>query len=116
MNKRKTGQAYEQQAVRYLEGRGYTILERNYRCRAGEIDLIAKEGGYLVFIEVKFRADEKMGYGMESVDASKQRRICRVAGRYLLERRIPDGQLCRLDVVSFAGADITLLQDAFWCD
>lgn len=114
MNRRKIGQDYETQAVRYLEGRGYTVLERNYRCRAGEIDLVAEEGGYLVFIEVKYRRDAGKGCGAEAVGACKQRRICRAASYYLLQRRIDCGRPCRFDVVSFDGTEITVLQDAFW--
>ena len=55
MNKRKTGTAYEKKAAAYLKEKGYHILKRNYRCPLGEIDLIAEENGYLVFIEVKYR-------------------------------------------------------------
>ena len=61
MNRRKTGSRYEQKAVDYLERRGLTILERNYRCRSGEIDVIAEDERYLVFVEVKYRRDTKKG-------------------------------------------------------
>ena len=54
-NTRKTGQEYEAMAAKYLEEKGYGILERNYRCPYGEIDIIAKDGSYLVFVEVKYR-------------------------------------------------------------
>ena len=52
MNKRKTGTEYEELAARWLTGKGFEILEKNYRCRIGEIDLIARDGRYLVFVEV----------------------------------------------------------------
>ena len=52
MNKRKTGTEYEELAARWLTGKGFKILEKNYRCRIGEIDLIARDGRYLVFVEV----------------------------------------------------------------
>ncbi len=55
-NKRQTGAAYEEQAARFLLEQGYQILERNYRCRQGEIDVIARDGSYLVFVEVKYRS------------------------------------------------------------
>ena len=55
-SKRKTGAEYEQKAGAYLEGQGYEILEYNYRCRTGEIDIVARDGEYLVFCEVKYRA------------------------------------------------------------
>ncbi len=113
MNKHEIGCRYEERAARYLEEQGYQIAERNYRCRLGEIDLIARDGAYLVFVEVKYRADERSGYGLESVDGKKQRRIIRAASWYLYERHIRDGQPCRFDVVSFLGEEITLLRDAF---
>ena len=113
MNRHAIGNRYEQQAARYLEEQGYRILERNYRCKLGEIDLIAGEGGYLVFVEVKYRTDEHTGYGFESVDVKKQRRIARAASWYLYERHIREEQPCRFDVVSFLGEDVTLIRDAF---
>ena len=113
MNRRAMGSRYEERAADYLEGLGYRILERNYRCRQGEIDLIARQGRYLVFIEVKYRADSHAGYGMESVDARKQRRIVRAAKWYLYEKRIDPEQPCRFDVLAFLGDEATLIQDAF---
>ena len=113
MNKHAVGNRYEQQAARYLEEQGYRILERNYRCRLGEIDLVARNGAYLVFVEVKYRTDGHAGYGFESVDAKKQRRIVRAASWYLYERHIREEQPCRFDVVSFLGEDVTLIRDAF---
>lgn len=113
LNKRKTGTRYEQLAAQHLEEQGYQILERNYRCRQGEIDLVARDGKYLVFVEVKYRADGRAGYGMESVDPRKQRRIIRTAQWYLYEKHIWEDQACRFDVVSFLGEKITLIRDAF---
>ncbi len=112
MNKRSTGTAYEKKAQQYLRERGYRILASNYRCRAGEIDLVAEHGGYLVFIEVKYRADLHAGYGLEAVDGRKQRRILRAASWYLAQHGGYD-RPCRFDVVSFLGEEITLVQDAF---
>ena len=60
-NNRETGSRHELQAAAFLTDRGYVILEKNYRCRTGEIDLIAKDGGYLVFVEVKFRSSKGSG-------------------------------------------------------
>ena len=59
MNKRKTGQEQEVKAACFLKTQGYQILERNYRCKKGEIDLIAREGQYLVFVEVKYRSTNR---------------------------------------------------------
>ena len=61
MNRRKEGAYYENLVAEYLKTQGYEILEKNYRCRIGEIDLIAKEGETLVFVEVKYRRNDKMG-------------------------------------------------------
>ena len=61
-NKRMEGSRYEQLAARYLEQKGMDVLELNYRCRTGEIDIIARDGGYLVFVEVKYRKTKRAGY------------------------------------------------------
>lgn len=114
MNKRIIGTLYETKAAEYLERAGYHILERNYRCRMGEIDLIALHQGYLVFVEVKFRKDAYAGYGAEAVDWRKQKRIIAAARWYLMEKH--RGEIpCRFDVLSFLGEEIQLIQDAFWC-
>ena len=77
------GQRGEEQAARYLRLRGYRILERNYRCRFGEIDLIARRGRYLVFVEVKQRHDARFAEAREFVTAQKQARILAAAQQYL---------------------------------
>ena len=86
MNKRKTGQEQEVKAACFLKTQGYQILERNYRCKKGEIDLIAREGQYLVFVEVKYRSTNESGLPEEAVDLRKQRQISRVAAWYLTEK------------------------------
>ena len=78
------GTAYEKLAGVYLEQQGYEILEYNYRCRIGEIDIVARQGGYLVFVEVKYRADNAAGNPLEAVTAAKQRTISKVASYYCL--------------------------------
>ncbi len=113
LNKRYIGTKYEQEAAKYLENRGYRILARNYRCRQGEIDLIAAHEGYLVFVEVKFRSDARKGYGSEAVDVRKQRRIIRCAAWYMGREQIPENTPCRFDVLSFLGEQPTLIQNAF---
>lgn len=114
MNKRAVGAAYEAKAAKHLESLGYRILERNYRCRTGEIDLIAMHEGYLVFVEVKFRQDAHAGYGAEAVTWRKQQRIIRAAQWYLMEKRGGE-RPCRFDVVSFLGEEIQVIQNAFQC-
>lgn len=74
MNKRQIGTLYEEKAARCLQAAGYEILERNYRCRAGEIDLIAKDHDFLVFVEVKYRENASMGTPLEAVGKQNSRR------------------------------------------
>ncbi len=112
-NRRRTGAAYEEKAAEYLTALGYEILERNFRCRQGEIDLIAREGETLVFLEVKYRRTAVYGKPEEAVDALKQRTICRVADFYRMRRRIPEDRPCRFDVVAVLGEEITLYRNAF---
>ena len=113
MNTRKTGQHYEEIAVAYLKKQGYFILYQNYRCRYGEVDIIAKNDGYLVFIEVKYRKSVDGTEAFEAVDIRKQKRICGVARWYLMERRISEDTKCRFDVVGIQGKEITVFQNAF---
>lgn len=113
MNKRKVGALYEERAAVYLSRRGYRILERNYRCHLGEIDLVAFQEGYLVFIEVKYRRDGHLGEGVHAVDRRKQRRIIRTASWYLMEKGMGADVPCRFDVVSMTGDRVQLIQDAF---
>ena len=77
------GTAYEKLAGAYLEQQGYEILEYNYRCRMGEIDIVARQGGYLVFVEVKLRKDDTFAAAREFVDQRKQERIRKTALFYL---------------------------------
>lgn len=113
MNKRQLGSSRETEAASYLIRRGYQILERNYRIRQGEIDLIARDGNYLVFIEVKYRKNEGSGHPAEAVDARKQQRIRQAAEHYLYCRRCGEDTPCRFDVVSIIGDRITVIQNAF---
>lgn len=86
MNKRKIGDYYEELAVKYLVKAGYEILEKNYRNRYGEIDIIAREKEYICFCEVKFRTDVSYGAAAEAVDYYKQRKIVNVAKYYMMMR------------------------------
>lgn len=113
MNTRKTGEAYEEAAALYLKRQGIIILEKNYRSRGGEIDLVGRDGEYLVFFEVKYRRDSRMGYPAEAVGLEKQRRICRTARWYLYERRCPESIPIRFDVVAICGKSVNWYQNAF---
>ena len=113
MNKRQVGTQYESMAVQYLTEAGYHILERNFRCRTGEIDIIAKDGAYLVFVEVKYRASAACGAALEAVDYRKQQSILRVAQYYMVSHGYGTQTNCRFDVVAIQGTEITLIQNAF---
>lgn len=113
MNKHEIGSGYEEIAAAYLAEAGYTVIARNFSDRHGEIDIIAREGEYLVFIEVKFRRDGRMGEPAEAVDVTKQQRIRRTAQYYLYKYGICQEMACRFDVVSILGKEITLIRDAF---
>ncbi|MCD7957901.1 MAG: YraN family protein [Lachnospiraceae bacterium] len=114
MNKRAVGTRYEDLAAAYLKKLGYRILCHNYRCKAGEIDLVASQESYLVFIEVKYRSDESNGSATEAVDAKKQKRIIRAARWYLMERHLSEETPVRFDVVAFDGEEARVIKDAFW--
>lgn len=113
MNKREKGSYYEEKAAEYLRSRGYKILVRNFRCHMGEIDLVCREGRYLVFVEVKYRSSRGQGGAFMAVDARKQHKISQVAAYYLVKHRMPDTTPCRFDVVAIDGEQIHLLRNAF---
>lgn len=113
MNKKSIGFCYERKAAEYFISCGCNIIERNYRCRAGEIDLIVRDGSYLVFVEVKYRSTAVKGYGSEAVDVRKQSRIRKAAVCYMKEHHISLDHPCRFDVVSFLGDEISIVKDAF---
>ncbi len=103
MNNRTTGMKYETLAAGYLQEKGYRILVRNFRCRFGEIDIIAEDGGVLVFFEIKFRSSGQCGNPLEAVDVRKQRRISRAALYYYKENGYVKEQPCRFDVIGIEG-------------
>ncbi|MGI6007701.1 MAG: YraN family protein [Ruminococcus sp.] len=113
MNKRKLGKEYETAAKKILEKSGYMILEENYRCPRGEIDLIAMDNGELVFLEVKYRSSTGQGLPEEAVDLRKRKRISRTAQWYMMEKRISPDVPCRFDVVSVLRENIRIYKNAF---
>ena len=113
MNKRAVGSVYEQSAARFLKDKGYSILEMNFRCRFGEIDIIAKDGSVLVFAEVKYRASSGSGFPSEAVNYRKQSTICKVADRYMLKHGLYDNTPCRFDIISVLGDEIRHIENAF---
>ena len=113
MNKRSVGAYYEQIAAQYLQQKGYEILEQNYRCALGEIDLIARHEGYLVFVEVKYRSSTNKGYPQDAVNGAKQKRIYQTAAKYIAVHKLSYSIPYRFDVVSILGKEITLIPNAF---
>ncbi len=113
MNRRKTGTEWEKAASEYLQAQGMRIVERNFRCRQGEIDLVGYHQGYLVFVEVKYRRTDVKGSALEAVDGRKQRRICRAADYYRLRHGIGSDAAVRYDVVAVQDGRILWLRNAF---
>lgn len=111
-NKIERGASAEADAARLLAAAGYRIVERNFRCKAGELDIIARDGDVLVFVEVRSRADAAHGSATEMIRWGKQRRVARVAACYL-ELVEPVFDQCRFDIVAITGGEAILLKDAF---
>ena len=111
MNRR--GEAAESLAAEFLRAHGLAISQRNYRCRFGEIDLIARDGATLVFVEVRQRRSETYGGAAESLTAAKRARLVAAARHYLARHRsVPP---CRFDAVLIRGEPprIEWIRDAF---
>ncbi len=112
-NKRTTGSHYEQQVAAFLQQQGYELIEKNFRCRSGEIDLIARDGRYLVFIEVRYRSSGHAGSALESIDAKKAAQVRRIAQIYLYQKQYPEDTPVRFDAAGVDGAHITYIKNAF---
>ncbi|RMD78060.1 MAG: YraN family protein [Gammaproteobacteria bacterium] len=115
MDRRALGRRMEEEALRHLLARGLSLLARNWRCRAGEVDLVLQEGEAVVFVEVRYRSGSAFGGGAASVDPLKRRRL-RAAALHYLQRRAP-GAPARFDVVELRGdparPQIRWIRDAF---
>lgn len=109
---RSCGMYYENLAAEYLKQKGFQILHRNFCSQVGEIDLVARQNGYLVFVEVKYRRRGGV-HPLEAVDIRKQRRICRTADYYCLRYGYQENTPCRFDVVGISGDEIIHVEDAF---
>ncbi len=115
MDSKNLGQIGEDIASAYLEGQGYEILERNFRSSIGEIDIIAKDGETLIFIEVKTKSNKDFGLPQEMVTSKKQHKLIKVAYSYLKEKNLEDIPW-RIDVVAITknknGNQIELIRNA----
>jgi len=98
MNNIELGRWGERQARLYLENKGYTIIGQNFRCSAGEIDIIAKDGEWIVFIEVKTRRSNNYGYPVEAVNSRKRMKYIQTALYYLKKHQLLD-KAYRFDIV-----------------
>ena len=113
MNKRKIGKFYEDKAIEFLENNNYKIIDRNFFTNIGEIDIIAKNDDYLVFIEVKFRSSNEYGLGYEAVNKHKQNIIMKVAQIYLYKNKISFDSKIRFDVLSIDKNNMVIFKNAF---
>lgn len=108
--KQRQGQIGEQRALAHLLGAGMQLVESNFSCKCGEIDLILRDGDALVFVEVRQRAGQTHGGAAASITPAKIRRVVRAAQFYLL--RFPRVPPCRIDVVAIDGDQLDWLRDA----
>jgi len=112
---RAVGDVAEAQAAAFLERQGFKVVARNVAARTGELDIVALERGVLCFVEVRARSRAKWGAAEETVGAQKQRRLARVAERFLASWPDRDAK-CRFDVVAVTPDGMTLIRDAFRVD
>jgi putative endonuclease len=116
MSKISLGKEGEQIAVAYLKKNGYRIFETNFRCPTGEIDIIAREKDEIVFIEVKTRKSNQLGYPEQAVGTRKQAKLSQLALWYLQKKKLADAK-ARFDVVAITllpeGNEIKLIKNAF---
>ncbi len=116
----KIGQMGEEKACRYLKRRRFEILERNYRAKSGEIDIIARDGDELVFVEVKTRSGQQFGLPSDAVNYKKQRHMIDTAQYYIHQKRLYDLP-ARFDVIEimvtqngiFSSAKVNHIKNAF---
>ena len=114
--RQRDGDQAEALAAAYLERNGLRILERNYRVRGGELDLMALDGETLVFVEVRYRKSARFGGAAASIDTRKQQRLIHAAQVYLLKHPRQANRPCRFDCVlldTLQSAQIDWIKDAF---
>jgi putative endonuclease len=111
-DKIQKGKAGEAAAEQFLIEKGFEILERNYRYKRSEIDLIARIGNWLVFVEVRMRNSSAFGYPEQTISPNKRKKIMEGAAQYLVETNWPGN--VRYDVVAIRKNEITHFEDAFY--
>ena len=112
-NKRRQGNDFEKLAADFLEKKGFSIVEKNFYCKIGEIDIVAEDNEYLVFVEVKYRKSKRTGSAAEAVNYSKMRKICRTADYYLMTHGFSSTKSVRFDVVAIEEGKLTHFENAF---
>lgn len=111
-NRLQQGHAAEKAAVALLRSKGYQIVATNYRCSSGELDIVARDGAELVFVEVRSRRSSRYGDALDAVGPTKQRQVVRVAQAYLSCEK-PIFETCRFDVVGVTNGVAEHIIDAF---
>lgn len=107
------GDAAEQRALSFLQGQGLNFVEKNFRCKLGELDLVMRDGAALVVVEVRYRQSEHFGGALASVTAQKQARIIAATQHYVIIHRLNTLPI-RFDVVALAGdGQIHWIKNAF---
>jgi len=106
------GNLGEDRAAAYLENAGMRVVERNFKTKLGELDIIAREGPTLVFVEVRTRSTTTFGNAVEAVNHYKQRKVSRLAWQYIKVRR-PRFETARFDVVGITAGDLVHIRDAW---
>lgn len=119
MNSRVIGKEWEAEALKRLEAAGLELLDRNYQCRMGELDLVLRDGETVAFVEVRFRRHREFGSGAETVGLRKRRRLVAAAQHYLQRHPEIADRPCRFDVVSIgpgATPQVEWIRNAFSMD
>ncbi|MBI3039451.1 YraN family protein [bacterium] len=117
-DRRKFGKWGEEMAFNFLQAKGFKIIKRNYRSRWGEIDIIAKDKEFLVFVEVRAKTKSIHGHPLETITLRKQNQVIRMAKEYIAFNGIPDSLPCRFDVIAILSqahenTELVHLVDAF---
>ena len=113
MNNRKQGNDFEALAADFLKRSGMTILQQNFFCKMGEVDIVAKDANYIVFVEVKYRKTKAKGSAVEAVTFNKMRKICRCADVWMMLNKCTGDTSVRFDVVAIEAGHLSHYKNAF---
>ncbi len=115
MNKKQVGKENEELAQKFLENKGYHILDKNFSTRYGEIDIIAKKENILIFIEVRSKSYNHFGKPFETIDKNKIKKILKTAQTYISKENLDNFDI-RFDVISIENGKLTHIKSAFDLD